>query len=60
MSGKQGAGGGGGGGLKRSELKGQEINAKQCHERQLLHQLTTSRVKKTFWRDALGDNRDSI
>lgn len=58
VSGKRGEGGGGG--FQRSEVKGQEIKARQCRERQLLHQLMTSGVKKTVLRDALGDNRDRI
>lgn len=51
---------GGGGGFQRSELRGQEIKARQRRERQLLHQLMTSGVKKTVLRDALGGNRDRI
>lgn len=42
-----GAGGGGEGDSHRGQRgKGREINARQCLEQQLVHQLTTSREKK--------------
>lgn len=44
-----------GGSCERSQLKGQEINVRRCYERQLLHQLMTSRVKKTVLWESLGE-----
>lgn len=49
-----GAGGGGEGDSHRGQRgKGREINARQCLEQQLVHQLTTSREKKEGGRRVL-------